>query len=94
MSPIEIFVDRKFHAETDTGPSIINLPKPPGGEVTWFGDKASSGLIVTGEAQEGEFFELTMPGEVAPYEIPDELSAGIFPLAANTKKVKIDIRRK
>jgi len=94
MSPIEIFVDGKTHAISATGASTINLPNPPGGEVSWFGDDASSGIVVTGKESEGEFFELKEVGEIASYETVEDLSDNLFPFAANSKNIKITIRRK
>ena len=93
MSPIEIFVDGKPFAKTGNGIATINLPKP-GGEVSWFGDEISSGIVTAAKESVGNFFELNASGEQVNFEIAQDLSAVLFPFAKDSKMLKISIIRK
>ena len=87
MSPIEIFVDGKFHGRTGSGPSEMTLPKPPGGVVEWNGDGSGFGQMIAGANNLCEVFQLSEAGEKASYEVPEDLSAALFKAAANINKL-------
>ncbi len=93
MSPIEIYFDGKFVGKLSSGQSEIKLPKPPGGKVEWKGDESGFGEMTTEAGKRYEIFQFTELGQKAEYEVAKDLSAGLFPNAANAPKKKIIIKR-
>lgn len=92
MSPIEIYIDKKFVGRSSSSPSVIKLPNPPGGKVVYHGDKSGFGEITAGPHR-SETFGFTKPGERAIYEVMENLSGLLFPTATNSTKKEIVIKR-
>lgn len=92
MSPIEVYIDGRFAGRSSSGPSVIKLPEPPGGEVEWQGDGSGFGQIVAGAENRDEVFEFTEVGQKASFEVYKDLGGALFESAANSKS-RIVIKR-
>lgn len=93
MTPIEVYIDGIFKGCSSSGPSEIKLPDPPGGEVTWTGDKLGFGQSIAGPNNQCDVFELNEPGqETEPIKVAKDLSAALFKDAENTT-CEIIVRR-
>lgn len=91
MCPIKVFVDEKEVAVLGPDWSQCFLPNPPGGVVTWTGDKRGEVSINSGPNASISSFSLTTPGDSVTIET--SLCFGrIGPLAIN-KTYRIGIQR-